>query len=150
MPRHTLSQTIRRPIHDVFAAVTDLESHPDWDPTTTSARKLTDAEIGEGARFEIGREGFGTQELEFTEYRQDEHVRFVPRSSMMTGGHRFTFTEEGGATRLDHDLELHPRGLWKLMTPLMGFMASRAMRRSAQALEAHLEGRRTTRQPEAG
>lgn len=59
---------------------------------------------------------------------------------MMTGGHLFTFTQNGDLTRVDHELVMTPRGVWKLMTPLMGFMGKRNLRRTADALQRHLEG----------
>ena len=139
MPRLRFSQTIDRPVGDVFSAIVDLTSHPRWDPTTKGVRKLTDGEIGEGTRFEIKFSGFGKQELELTEYEQNRTVRFVPRSAMMTGGHRFTVTAVGDGTRLDHDMTMALVGPWKLLSPLMGYMGKRQVRQSAAALKRHLE-----------
>jgi hypothetical protein len=48
---------------------------------------------------------------------------------MIQGGHRFIFTTEGDKTRIDHDLEMEPRGLLKLFGPLMGVMARKKSER---------------------
>ena len=123
----------------MFSAIVDLTSHQRWDPTTKSVRKLTDGDIGGGTRFENQFSGFAKQELELTEYEQNRTVRFVPRSAMMRGGHRFTVTAVGDRTRLDHDMAMAPVGPWKLLTPLMGYMGKRQVRQSAAALKRHLE-----------
>jgi hypothetical protein len=39
---------------------------------------------------------------------------------MFDGGHRWTFTDLGdGSTRIDHELEMRPKGIFKLMGPMM-------------------------------
>ena len=57
----------------------------------------------------------------------------------MTGGHRFLLTAEGARTRVDHELEMTPKGLFKLFAPLMGVMGGRNLRDTADALQSYLE-----------
>lgn len=71
MPTHTLSQTIRAPLPDVFTAVTDLASYSEWNPTTKSARVLSEGPVGDGARIEFEIQGMGKQELEVTNYEEN-------------------------------------------------------------------------------
>ena len=100
---------------------------------------LTDGDPGVGWKFEMAIKGFDTQEIKLTEFDKDEQVRLSPKSKMFSGGHRFTFTAEGDKTRIDHDLEMNPKGIFVLMTPFMGLMAKRNLRDTAAALEEHFK-----------
>ena len=139
MPTSRLTQTIDRPVADVFATVADLTTFPSWNPTTQSATKLTDGDPGEGARFQLSMKGFGKQEIELTEFELNERVRLEPKSKMFSGGHRWTFTADGDQTTIHHELEMNPKGLWKLISPMMGLMASRNLKGTAEALRSYLE-----------
>lgn len=50
MPTATLTQTINRPVADVFATVADITTFPDWNSTAVRAEKLIEGPIGEGTR----------------------------------------------------------------------------------------------------
>ena len=140
MPTHKLGQKINRPVADVFATVADVTTFPSWNPTTESATKLTEGDPGLGTKFEMSIKGFGKQEIELTEFEQDTHVRLTPQSNMFEGGHTFTFTAEGDGTRVEHVLVMNPKGIFILMTPLIGFMSKRNLSRTADALQVYLEG----------
>ena len=140
MPTQKLGQTINRPVAEVFATVADVTTFPIWNPTTESAKKLTEGDPGLGTKFEMSIRGFGKQEIELTEFEQDRHVKLTPRSNMFEGRHSFTFTAEGDSTRVDHVLVMNPKGVFILMTPLIGFMSKRNLSRTADALQEYLEG----------
>ena len=59
---------------------------------------------------------------------------------MFSGGHRFIFSEEDGRTRVDHELTMNPKGIWVLMTPLIGMMSRRNLRNTADAHQRYLHG----------
>ena len=139
MPTARLSQTIGRPATDVFATIADLTTFPEWNPTTVSATKLTDGPPGLGSRFELAVRGFGKQQIELTEFEEGKRVCLTPHSSMFSGGHTFTLTEENGQTRVDHELTMNAKGVWVLMTPLMGMMSRRNLKKTSEALQRHLE-----------
>jgi hypothetical protein len=44
-----------------------------------------------------------------------------------------------GHSRIDHELELNPKGLFRLFSPLMGMMGRRNLRDTADALQSYLE-----------
>ena len=116
--------------------MTDIPRFAEWNPTVGSARWLGDGEPAQGTRFEFGIRGMGTQELEMTRFEADRSVRFEPRTGMMEGGHLFTLSEEDGSTRVDHELVMSPKGVWKLFSPLMG---KRNLRKTADALQERVE-----------
>jgi uncharacterized protein YndB with AHSA1/START domain len=135
--KHT--QVINRPVEEVFQTVVDVTNFPKWNPTTPSARKLSTGEIGDGTRFELEIRGFGKVEQELREFERNKRVRLVPSFKLLSGGHRFIFTAEGTRTRIDHELEMMPHGVFKVLTPFMGMMGRKNLRDTANALQDYLE-----------
>ncbi len=133
------TQVIRKPVEEVFRTVVDVENFPRWNPTTPDARKLTSGEIGEGTRFELEIRGFGKVLQELREFERNKRVRLVPTIRFFTGGHRFVFTAQGDGTRIDHELEMTPKGVFKIFSPLMGMMGRKNLRDTANALQTYLE-----------
>jgi uncharacterized protein YndB with AHSA1/START domain len=135
-----MSQTIRRPVGEVFDTAVRLDQFPPWSPRNSSAKKLTSGEIGEGTRFEMGIKGFGKITNELREFEPNKRVMVVPLTRMLTGGHRWLFTDVGtGETRIDHELELEPRGLFKLMNPMLRANGKGTVEETAGALKQYLD-----------
>ena len=132
MPVSRLTQTIDRPVDEVFSTVADLTTFPRWNPTTVSAEKLTEGAHAQGARFLMAVRGFGKMPMELDEFEANRRVRLVPQIKTFSGGHRFTFTAEGGKTRIDNELEMNGKGMWRLMTPFMGRMSRKNLRDTAR------------------
>jgi len=135
--KHT--QVINQPVNVVFQTVVDVASFPNWNPTTPSARKLSNGEIGNGTRFELEVRPFGKVQHELREFDRNKQVRLVPSFKLVSGGHRFIFTAEGEKTRIDHELEMTPKGVFKIFTPVMGMMGKKNLRETAEALQRYLE-----------
>lgn len=136
----TLNQEIDRPVADVFRAIVDVESFPRWNPTTKSAKKLSPGETGEGTRFELTIRGFGRTIQELQGFERDRRVTLVPHIKAVSGGHTFVLTPESdGRTRIDHELEMTPRGPWKLFAPIVAIVGRRNLEQTASALKNWLE-----------
>jgi ligand-binding SRPBCC domain-containing protein len=133
------TQVVDRPVDEVFATVIDAGNYASWNPTIKASRRMDEGEIGQGSRFEWKLRGFGIVIQEFEEFQRNERVRIVPQLKSLAGGHRFLFTAEGERTRIDHELEMIPRGVFRLMGPMMARTGTRNLRATAQALQAHLE-----------
>ena len=43
-------------------------------------------------------------------------------------------------TRIDHELEMNPTGIFIIFSPLMGVMSRRNLKQTASALQDYLEG----------
>jgi uncharacterized protein YndB with AHSA1/START domain len=134
-----LTQVIEMPVADVFAAIVDLESFPRWNPTTKSARRLSPGETGEGTTFELQIRGFGKTIQELQGFERDRRVTLVPHLKALGGGHTFVLTPDGDRTRIDHELEMIPKGGMRVLSPLVGMMGRRNLRQTASALKAWLE-----------
>jgi hypothetical protein len=136
-----LTQVIRKPLGEVFDAVIRVHEFPKWSPANRSARKLSEGPIGEGTRFELEIKGFGKTLQELQEFERNRQVRLVPHIRMLQGGHRFIFAPEGDATRIDHELEMRPRGVFKLFIPMVRLMGRKNLEQTAAALQRYLENR---------
>jgi uncharacterized protein YndB with AHSA1/START domain len=103
MPVIRLSQVIRRPVDEVFETVVDVANFPRWNPTTKTARKLSEGQPGNGTRFELEIAGFGKTVQELQDFQRNKTVRLVPHVRSLSGGHRFEFSAVDGGTRVDHE-----------------------------------------------
>lgn len=137
----TMSQTITRPVGEVFATAVSLDEFPRWSPRNPWAKKLTPGQIGEGTQFQMGIKGFGKVTNELREFQANKRVMVVPLIKMFDGGHRWIFTDLGdGSTRIDHELEMRPKGVYRLMGPLLRANGKKTVRETAAALQRYLEG----------
>ena len=140
MATYKLTQHIDRPVGDVFRTVIHLEDFPKWSPQNPSARRLSSGEIGEGSTFELEIKGFGMVHETLREFEPNRRVMVVPNISQLSGGHRFIFTDLGdGKTRIDHELEMQPKGIFKLMMPVMWATGKRNLQLTIAALKRYLE-----------
>lgn len=139
MPILKLTQVIERPAGEVFAAIVDLERFPMWNPTTKHARKLSQGDPGEGTTFELEIRGFGKTLQELRNFERNRRVTLVPHIKVMGGGHTFVLTPEDGRTRVDHELEMSPRGAFKVLGPLIAMMGKRNLHATADALKRWVE-----------
>jgi len=133
------TQVINKPVDVVFQAVVDVANFPSWNSTTPSARKLSNGEIGNGTRFELEIRGLGKVQQELREFERNKRVRIVPSMRFLSGGHRFLFTAQGASTRIDHELEMTPKGFLRIFSPFMGMMGAKNLRDTANALQRYLE-----------
>jgi hypothetical protein len=135
----TRTQFIKKPVDEVFAVVADGASWADWNPTVRASRRLDAGPIGNGARFEWELRGVGKVVQEFQEFEPNTRVRFVTHVKTMKGGHLFRFSTQGEQTRIDHEVEIRPKGVFLLFAPMMGLVGRKDLRDTANALQAHLE-----------
>ena len=135
----TRTQLIKKPVDEVFAVVTDGASWADWNPTVRASRRLDAGPIGNGARFEWELRGVGKVVQEFQEFEPNRRVRILSHVKMVEGGHRFRFSAQGEQTRIDHELEIRPKGVFLLLAPMIRLNGRKNVRDTANALQARLE-----------
>ncbi len=135
----THSQIINAPAGGVFDVLVDGGNFAAWNPTIRASRRLDSGEVRNGTRFEWDLRGFGKVVQELQEFSRPERVRIVPHIKVLQGGHRFILTAQGDSTRVDHQLEMRPRGAFRLFAPMMGLIGRKNLRDTANALQAHLE-----------
>jgi uncharacterized protein YndB with AHSA1/START domain len=139
MPTLRLSQTINRPTSDVFRVIADVANLARWNPTITAARQLSQGAVGNGTSFEMTVRGFGRVAQTLEEFEQNRRARYVPHFGVMSGGHRFQLTSLGSETRVDHELEMTPKGWFRIFSPFLGMMGRKNLRATADALKQYVE-----------
>jgi hypothetical protein len=134
---------IERPIGEVFDFVADERNEPRYNPQMSSVEKLSDGEIGLGARFGADVVSGGRSlpiVIEFTAF--DRPMRLGSRSTMsgMVILGELTFEAVGDATRMLWAWDMRPSGALRLLTPLIVLMGRRQEREIWTSLKRCLEG----------
>jgi len=142
MSRVSVSATIRRPIEDVFAILTDVERTADWFPADVEERWTSPPPHGVGStRHAVVRVGGRTSENDAVVTAYDP-----PRLAAMRGitpGAEFDavlrFSEIEGGTRVEVDVDLAARGLRRLVMPVFASWYRRSWRAGLATLARRME-----------
>jgi Polyketide cyclase / dehydrase and lipid transport len=129
---------IERPVEEVFDFVADERNEPRYNPRMVRAEKLTAGPIGAGTRFRAEMKGGRRpveMTVEFTEYERPRRLALTAHLSPMEirGGLTFEPVPEG--TRMRWQWNLEPRGLLKVISPLIVRMG----RRQEQSIWSNLK-----------
>lgn len=123
----------------VFDRLVDMRNELHWNPMTVEMTKSTDGEITSGTRFDGKMKRVGPMHMVVTEYDR-------PRAFKMSGGGRpsevdFSATLEpaDGGTRIRTLLEMEPKGIAKLFSPLMARQVPKQEEESLQSFKRWVE-----------
>lgn len=137
------SITIHRPVNAVFDFVLDGTTNPLWRPGVVDIQRVPGKPSGVGAVYKQGLKGPGGRRIEgdyeIVECQPNELIKFqvISGPARPTGTYRFETV--GDATRVTFMLHYEPKGLARLMDP----MITRTMRSDVATLsnlKAYLEG----------
>ncbi len=129
---------IARPPEIVFDFVADERNEPRFNPQMLRAEKVTSGPIGLGTQFRAETVSMGrTVEMviEFTTFERPRRLASSTRMSGMDVQGSLTFDPVPEGTRMRWHWELAPRGLVRLLTPLIARMG----RRQEEAIWAGLK-----------
>ena len=112
------SITIERPVNTVFDFIADGMNNPHWRPSVTDIQRAP----GKPATFKQGLKGPGGRidgDYEITESKLNELITFqvIAGPARPTGTYKFEAT--GNSTYLTFTLHYEPKGLAKLMEPMI-------------------------------
>jgi uncharacterized membrane protein len=137
------SITISRPASAVYAFVLDGANNPLWRPAVADIQRVPGSPAGVGARFRQTLKGPGGRRIpgdyEIVECKPGEMIAFQVTAGPARPTGTFRFESLGDATSVTFALHFAPRGLAKLMGP----MITRTMRSEVATLanlKAYLEG----------
>jgi uncharacterized protein YndB with AHSA1/START domain len=125
---YRIETVIHRPPEDVFDFCSDLRSELRWNPKVKYVEKLTDGPVGVGTRYRARWSNSGPTAVEVIRF--DRPRRWETNATAWGMAIRFqgTVTDATPGARYTAYLELHPKGLARLVAPL----ALLAMRRQDQ------------------
>jgi uncharacterized protein YndB with AHSA1/START domain len=125
---------------DVFDRLADMRNDPHWNPMAIEMEKIGDGPVGSGTRFEGKMKRVGPMHMVITEYDR-------PRRLAMRGGGRpsevdfsASFEPAEGGTRVRTQLDMEPRSIAKLFSPLMARQVPKQQAESMQAFKRWVEG----------
>jgi uncharacterized protein YndB with AHSA1/START domain len=119
---------IDRPVEEVFDFVADERNEPRYNPRMRRVEKLSTGPIGVGTRFRAETTSTGRivpMVIEFTGYDRPRRLASTTHMSSMNLQGALTFDSVSGGTRMRWAWDVEPRGLLKLMRPLVALMGRR-------------------------
>jgi uncharacterized membrane protein len=130
MTRFEKSVVINRPVEEVFAWVSDLESDPQWITAVSEKKKTSAGPVGVGTTFRdtgafLGRQIENTYEI--TEYESNAKFGFKTVSGSIPVEMTFTFEPVAGGTRVTQAGEGEVAGLFKLAEPIFARIMKRTL-----------------------
>jgi len=110
-----------------FDLMADVRNLPRWNEGASRAELLTEEPIGQGTRFVTVNRG---QEMtsEVTRFDPPDRLDFDVTSRFMDVGSAFTFTPADGGTTLAIEFEPRPKGVMKVLFPLLSPVIRRDLR----------------------
>jgi len=156
MPRHHATHRIDRTPESVFDVIgTDLyENHPRWEEEVVEIRPLTPGPVRLGSRAVMVREEHGRRSestYEVTSFQPGRAIAFRHLDGPMGFTLRLALAPVGdSATDLTVDVDMAPRGVLRLVTPLIALQLPGRTDRITRQMIALVEGRAATRPTVSG
>jgi hypothetical protein len=135
---------ISRPVGEVFDFVADERNEPRYNPRMVRAEMLTPEPVGLGSRFRADmrtRPRPVVTTTENTGYDRPRRLASTTRLATMDIRGALTFDPVPGGTRMRWSWDMVPRGLLKLMSPLMARVGARQERAISTGLKRLLEAK---------
>jgi uncharacterized protein YndB with AHSA1/START domain len=126
---------IRASIERVFDYVSDARNEPNWLPGAKAVDKITPGPVELGTRFDGTYVRAGRVSVEIVAFDRPSRLTFRARSRIVDFDDMIELSEGDGGTRLTARMSAQPRGLMRLVSPLM----ARTMRGQFQANWTHLK-----------
>ena len=128
MAQVEISTTIKRPVEDVWAVISNVENNPKWSSAALEAKQTSPGPIGVGttARFVgkfLGRRIESASEV--TEFEPNRKYSWQSKSGPFPLKASTTFEQIEGGTRVNTTAEGEPGGFFKLAEPLIVSMGKR-------------------------
>ena len=131
---------IHRPPEGVFEFCSDLRSELRWNPKAKYVEKLTDGPVGVGTRYRARWSNSGPTAVEVIRFDRPPPVGDQRQGQGMAIRFQGTVTDATPGARYAASLELHPKGLARLVAPFalltMRRQDQQHMHRIREALES--------------
>jgi uncharacterized protein YndB with AHSA1/START domain len=128
MAKADISTTIKRPVEDVFAVVSNPETSPKWSSSSLESQKTSEGPIGVGTTSRSVSKFLGRRieaEMEMTEFEPNRNFTLRSKSGPFPLQVMVTFERNEGGTRVNATIEAEPGGFFKLAEPLIVSIAKR-------------------------
>lgn len=142
MARAEVSTTIKRPVEDVWAMISNVENHPKWSSFALEAKQTSPGPIGVGTTARVVGKFLGRRiesESVITEFEPNRKYSWEDKSGPFPLKGSTTLEQIEARTRVNATLEGEPGGFFKLAEPLVVAMAKRSFQGDLDNLKALME-----------
>jgi Polyketide cyclase / dehydrase and lipid transport len=139
---------IDRPPGLVFDFVADERHEPEYNPQMVRVEKLTRGPVGEGTTYRAWmRSGTRTEEMLIETTRFDPPTILSSSTTLrnMTIQGTLEFSPDGEGTRMSWSWQLEPKGLLRMLRPVVDLLGRRQEERIWRGLKGLLEGAKTAK-----
>jgi carbon monoxide dehydrogenase subunit G len=133
---------IKRPVEEVFDFAVDVRNEPRYNPHMRRAEQITDEPIGVGTRFRAEISSMRRtvpMVTEMTAYERPRRYASSTHLSFMDTKGIVTFEPVPEGTRMQWSWQVEPRGVVRLMTPIMARIGRRQEHANWEGLKRVLE-----------
>ncbi len=141
MARYTVAVVSPWTPEQAFAYMADLRNFAEWDPGVSEAELVDGDGPGPDAAYRLKASGT-TLRYETKEYRPDEMIYVVAKSTFFESLDRITVDAEGTGSRVVYDAQLKLNGPLGIFDPLLKLAFNRIGDKAGTGLIAALGGRR--------
>ena len=113
-----VSSTVNVGPEAAFDAMADARNETKWNSKVTRSDLVGNEPISQGSTFQTVNRG-QTYDATITDYQRPTRLTFEVTGRQMDITTTFVFRAEGGATILDGSFDFRPKGLLKVVFPLM-------------------------------
>jgi uncharacterized protein YndB with AHSA1/START domain len=131
---------IARPPEDVFDYCVDLTREPEWNPKARRIEKVTDGAIGVGTRFEAEFLKGDSMTIDYVRFERPVSWATVGRSRRLDVKVEGLISATELGARLVMRMELRPKGVLRVLLPILGRFMRQQQERNIRAIEKVLEG----------
>jgi uncharacterized protein YndB with AHSA1/START domain len=110
---------INCPPDEVFDVWADTRNENDWNPSATGFEKTTSGPIGPGAIFKGAVKGMGMVTVEIVDFERPRKVEHRGSAQAFRFASTVILSPTAAGTHLHAQGQVEPRGVYKLMTPIM-------------------------------
>jgi len=137
-----LGTLIDKPVHDVFAFITNPQNMSKWNSAVVSMEQLTPGAVGVGTKFKNVGEMMGRRiegEMQVTEFDPDAKYGFQMQAGPMQVNMVMTFKTVGTGTKISLNAQGNPAGFFKLAEGVMSGRVKAMMEENLERLKSVLE-----------
>ena len=136
------SVVIARPVCEVFAFVADHENLPAWTVGVTESQRISVGPPADGAAYRVVGSLLGRSvesSYQVTAFDHDRGFEGTMTSPMFGFREQYRFEPAGDATLVSMSAAVEPRGVFRLLTPVMTIGVRRQVKADHRRLKTVLE-----------
>lgn len=123
----------------IFDQWTDGRRFPTWKPETArEVQLLTSEPVGLGSRFRGTYKGVGEVEWEIVEYQPPRRVTTLAHTKFGDLRHTIVLEPAGGTTQVTQIGQTRPRGVMRLLSPVMAASIKKGFQSDVETLSRYL------------